>query len=69
MSVQAAREFLELFSEDEPIQTQYNVADVDDMGELITFAGQKGYKITEADLRAAISTLPEDSPIRVWLRY
>jgi hypothetical protein len=69
MSVQAAREFLDLFTQDEPIQTQYDVADIDDMHELITFAGQKGYKISEADLRAAVMTLPEDSPVRIWLRY
>jgi hypothetical protein len=69
MSVEAAREFLEIFSADDPMQTQYDVADPDSMRELLTFAGQKGYKISEDDLRSAVQMLPEKSPIRVWLRY
>jgi hypothetical protein len=69
MSVQTAQEFLEFFNRDQPVKTQYNVADVDDMRELLIFAGQKGYKISEDDLRVALQTLPEDSPIRQLFRY
>jgi predicted ribosomally synthesized peptide with nif11-like leader len=71
MAVMNAKQFLELFERDQPLQTQLVVYDPEDFDDLVDFAVGKGYIFTKDELLEALNEYEEGAlsqHMRLWIR-
>jgi predicted ribosomally synthesized peptide with nif11-like leader len=71
MTLMNAKQFLELFERDQPLQTQLVVYDPEDFDDLIDFAAAKGYQFTKDELLEALDEYQEGAlsqHLRLWTR-
>jgi len=67
MTVDNARQFIELLEHDTSLQTQFTIASPNTTEAVVDFASGKGYMFTKDDLLNALKSLP-DSRIAQELR-
>ncbi|MEO8612340.1 MAG: Nif11-like leader peptide family natural product precursor [Chloroflexota bacterium] len=71
MTVMIVKQFLELFEQDQTLQTQLVIYDPEDFDDLVDFAVAKGYVFSKDELLAALDEYAEGAlshHMRVWTR-